>query len=295
MKSNPTPERGTVAFAARALDATVSVPDWPPKIVGANVMPTVQLAAAASEVPQVVPASWNPAEGVKARFPSGTDALKFVNVTVRGLLVIPRPVVGKFAWAGSIWSAPVNPPVPFNATVAGAATDVELTVSDPVNGPVCNGANKTATVQLAPAARLVPQVLAVRSNCPVTASANAAAAVPPGLEIITVCAGLICAMAVAAKVSCAGDTLSWAAGGTVPLSRTVAVPATEVELKISVPVKALVRVGAKAIPTVQLAPEASVIPHVFPDKLNGPDTVRVSATAAVAPELATVTIWGALV
>ena len=52
-------------------------------------------------------------------------------------------------------------PVPESATVAGVATAAELMVSVPVAGPPVLGAKATATVQLAPAARLPVQPFCV--------------------------------------------------------------------------------------------------------------------------------------
>ncbi len=74
-------------------------------------------------------ASLNPAETAHFRSSSSTAALEFAIVKVTGLLVDPTPVVGKLTSDGVIWTAPVNPPMPLSATVAGVVALDEFTVS----------------------------------------------------------------------------------------------------------------------------------------------------------------------
>ena len=63
-------------------------------------------------------------------------------------------------------------PVPESATVAGVATAVELTVSDPEAEPPVLGVKTTEAVQLAPAARLPVQPFCVMLNGAEAASAT---------------------------------------------------------------------------------------------------------------------------
>src|SRR5579872_4467725 len=116
------PERDTVAAAARSLLVSVRVPFWVPALAGANDTSTVQLAPAASDDAHLLLPSLNPAETARLRLSSWTAALEFAIVTVTGSLVDPTPVMGKFTWAGVICTAPVRPPVPLRATVAGVLT-----------------------------------------------------------------------------------------------------------------------------------------------------------------------------
>ena len=123
-KSNPVPDSGTVAFAPSALEATVSEPVCAPELAGANTIPTVQFAPAASVVPHVFAANLNPVLAVSTRLSSETDELVFEIVTVIELLEEPTPVMGKLTWAGCINTAPANPPVPLRATVV--AVEIEM-------------------------------------------------------------------------------------------------------------------------------------------------------------------------
>ena len=100
VKSNPAPDKGSVASAANALDAMFNVPDNGPVLNGANAMLAVQLPAAGSDAPQVCPLSLKPALVENARLSRETVALVLEMVMVDGLLVAPTPVAGKLSCAG---------------------------------------------------------------------------------------------------------------------------------------------------------------------------------------------------
>jgi len=263
VKSNPVPDSGTVAFAPSALDAIVSVPVCAPELIGANATLTVQFAPAASAVPQVLPVNLNPVLAVRTRLSSETDVLVFEIVTVVALLVEPTPVVGKATCAGNIWTAPVSPPVPLRATMVAVAIDVDAIVNVPVSDPLCIGANPTPAVQLAPAARLLGHVFCARLNGPLTDKATPAAAVPPELAIVTVCAALVWPIAVGANVSCAGFALSADADCPAPLSGTTTGTTPGVaDVTVSVAAAGPAAIGLNSTCTVQLAPAANDAPHV---------------------------------
>src|SRR5271169_2006995 len=59
------------------------------------------------------------------------------------------------------------PPVPARATTWGLVAALSLKVRVPVVGPSATGVNVTLTVQLAPAAMPLPQVLVATENGPV--------------------------------------------------------------------------------------------------------------------------------
>ncbi len=63
-------------------------------------------------------------------------------------------------------------------------------VSVPVYGPLSEGEKITPVVQLAPAARVVPQVFCTRLKGGVAVSVSELAVEPPVLVMVTVCAGL---------------------------------------------------------------------------------------------------------
>jgi hypothetical protein len=85
----------------------------------------------------------------------------FVNVADCAALVEPTAVLGKPIAVGAAVTLPpvVLPPVPESATVCGLLLDVSETVSVAARDPLTLGLNATEMLQLAEAARLVPQVL----------------------------------------------------------------------------------------------------------------------------------------
>jgi hypothetical protein len=223
----------------------------------------MQLAPGARDSPHVLLASLNPEETDKAKSDSITPPPEFVIVTVAGLLVAPTPVVAKVRSAGRIWTEPVAPPIPLSTATAGVLTVDELTVSAPVQVPLVAGVKTTPVVQADPAARFVPHVFCVRLKGPETITASPLALIPPVLEMVTVCEGLACPSACAAKLSCDGFTLSPAAVCPAPLRETVAAFTPRVDEEIvklaAAPPDA---VGVKMTCTVQLLPLARFAPQV---------------------------------
>ena len=81
-----------------------------------------------------------------------------MRVTDLGELVFPTFALPKFKLlAESVTAAP--PPLPARLTTWGLFGALSVNVSVPVNGPTALGENVTPTMQLAPAAILVPQLL----------------------------------------------------------------------------------------------------------------------------------------
>jgi hypothetical protein len=147
-----------VTLSSSVLDAIVSEPVCAPAFAGEKATLAVQLAPAASDVPQVLPVNLKPVLADSARLSSETVVLMFEMVTGTALLVEPAPVIGKLTWAGCICKAPLNPPIPLSATVVDVETEVDAIVNVPASDPDCTGENTTPTAQLAPPARLVPQL-----------------------------------------------------------------------------------------------------------------------------------------
>ncbi len=82
-----------------------------------------------------------------------------VNVTVCAALVVPKTWVAKFKVVGErIGFGPEVIPVPLSPTDCELPTAASAMPSDALSGPACVGVNVTLIVQLAPAARLEPQV-----------------------------------------------------------------------------------------------------------------------------------------
>jgi hypothetical protein len=144
----------------------VRTPAAVPVETGVNVTPTAQLAPAARLVPQVL------AEIAKAplipTLVMERDALwRLVSVTVTAGLVLPTGTVPRFnELADSVTGEVELLPVPLRLTVCGLFPALSVNVNVPAAAPVAVGVNVTATVQLAPAATLVPQELLAIPNGP---------------------------------------------------------------------------------------------------------------------------------
>ena len=126
-------------------------------------------------------------------------------------------------------------------------------VSVPVYGPLREGKKITPVEQLAPAARLEPQVFWTRLNGGVAVRESEFAAEPPVLVMFTVPDGLDPPGRTMGKRSCAGFTLSPAGVCPVPLSGTgaAATPAVDEETT-SEDMAPPAAAGVKTTSTVQL-------------------------------------------
>ncbi len=88
------------------------------------------------------------------------EAVELVSVAVSTLLVEPTVVLGKVSGFGEMWTVLVVglAPVPVRVTFCGLPEAVSATETVPVAVPAAVGLKVTLIVQLAPDARLVPQV-----------------------------------------------------------------------------------------------------------------------------------------
>jgi hypothetical protein len=147
-----------------ALSATLTVADFPLPETGVKVTDTVQLAPGARVDPQVlVSAKSSACTPVTAIDVNATLALlALVIVTVWALDAAPTGSVPKASKVALNFTTGVvgSEPVPPSATLCGepAVLSTALTLAD--FPPAETGANVTDTAQVAPAARLVPQVSA---------------------------------------------------------------------------------------------------------------------------------------
>jgi hypothetical protein len=139
----------------------VSVPLTGPTTAGEKVTPTVQFAPAATLVPHVLLATAKPALVTMLPIASATLS-RFVNVTLRTELVVPTVTPEKLIeLAESVTGAL---PVPVRLTACGLSGELSLNVNVPAAAPTAVGEKVTPTVQLAPAAILVPHVLLAAVN-----------------------------------------------------------------------------------------------------------------------------------
>jgi hypothetical protein len=132
------------------------------------------------------------------------------------------------------------------------------TVSEPVTLPFAVGVNTTAALQLAPAARLAPQVFCVKPNGAVAASISPVAVMLLVLLIVAVCAALAWLSVASVNAICAGLTFN-----PEPLNATVTAFTPSVEdVTASAAALAPAAAGVKITCNVQLLPLLSVAPHV---------------------------------
>jgi hypothetical protein len=132
------------------------------------VTPTAQLAPAARLVPQVLPEI---AKGplIPALEMVSVALWRLVSVTVTAALVPPTATVPRFnELADSVTGELELLPVPLRLTVCGLPGAESAKVSVPVTAPVAVSVNVTPTLQLAPAAMLVPQVSLAIPKGPLT-------------------------------------------------------------------------------------------------------------------------------
>jgi len=157
-------------------------------VVGLKVTLMVQLAPAANELEHV----W-----VCPKSPASVPAIAmlviviavvptFLSVTVLTALVVPTFTEPKLRLVG-VSSAVV--PVPLSGTCCGLPAALSVTARFALRAPVVDGLNVRLTVQLAAAASLLPQVVAVSgksaASAPVTAILLMVSAVLPTLVSVT--------------------------------------------------------------------------------------------------------------
>jgi hypothetical protein len=164
----PVPLRLTFCGLFEALSVKVSVPLAAPVAVGVNVTPTAQFAPAARLVPHELLAI---AKGplIPTLVMERAVLWRLVTLTVTAELVLPTATAPRFNELADRVTGELEPlPVPLRLTVCGPPGAESVKVSVPVAAPVAVGVNVTPTLQLAPAAMLVPQVLLAIPKVPLT-------------------------------------------------------------------------------------------------------------------------------
>jgi len=157
---------------------TLSPPVTAPSEVGANTTLYVQLAPAASELPQVVDSTEK--GPLVAAGPMDEGALpELVNVMLCAAEVDPTiwPLKGTTPGAAETTACR---PVPERLRVRGLFDASLATASIPLRMPAAEGENATETVQVAPGASFPQLLVAVKSGVPaVTLALETLAVVPP--------------------------------------------------------------------------------------------------------------------
>jgi hypothetical protein len=155
--ASPTPVRLAVCELPGALSVTVSAPFAVPMTVGKKLTWIVQLAPALNVALQRFESLKGTAVETLVIFRVALPV--FVRVTVCWGEVMPTFTPPKFTLAGlRLATGPV--PVPLSPTTCGLPTAESAMLRLPVDTPDTVGLNVTLTVQLEPAARDLPQVLA---------------------------------------------------------------------------------------------------------------------------------------
>src|SRR5438874_11997464 len=134
-----------------------NVPLRAPAAMGVNVTFTVQLAPAAILAPQLLFCEKSPLVAMEVMFTR--LAVPFTTFTTCGVLLLPTFCAANVRLAGDTVNCGLpDAPVPESDAVCGLLAAESVSVSVPVRVPAAVGVNVTFTVQLAPAAKLAPQL-----------------------------------------------------------------------------------------------------------------------------------------
>jgi len=211
-----------------------------------------------------------------------------VNVTVTGALGVPTATVPKFSDdAESVTGELEVLPVPLRATVCGLFPALSVKVRVPVAAPEAVGVKVTPTVQVVPAATLVPQVLLEMPKGPLVAMPENVSDPLWLLVNVTDLAELVEPTAAVLKLRDEADSVTGALP--VPLRLTVCGLVAAPSVKVRAPGAAPSAIGVKVTPTLQLPPAATLVPQVLLAIANGPVATMLLMLSAVLIRLVTVT------
>src|SRR5471030_1114882 len=172
-------------------------------------------------------------------------------------------------------------------TCSGAALDATDSVA--LTLPATVGANSTGTTQLAPGARLAPQLLApsVTLVAPLTVIEVRFSATLPLLASVTFCVAAAVAMVWLPNAMTDGVAVNAGAGAAaLPDKPTTALPLDALEASVKLALNAPALVGAASTVTLQLAPAATGV-----DTAQLPPSVKMAALAP--PTLIALNVNGA--
>src|SRR5215469_4035504 len=263
--SPPIPLNATVAGVDTEVELMVNAPFNAPACMGAKTTPVVQLVPAASVVPQVFWTSENCAVSASSN-PAASVPPLLVTVTVCAALVWPVAVAGNPICAGVAFKPAADWPVPFKFTVAAFTCSVEeVMVSVACADPVAAGVKVTCIVQLAPAARSLPQVVVPVAKLlapgPVIWKPTFAMGAPPELVTLRVCGAL--AMPTCRPVNARLAGLTAKAGGLSPVPCRLTVCVRKMSATVSVPAWLPEAVGRNTTLIEQLAGPVSCVVQLF--------------------------------
>src|SRR5438128_5108384 len=186
-KSSATPDKATLSGLSAALSVIVRLPVRFPPAAGVNVTLIVQLAPAATLLPQVLVWAKSPLAVMLVTFRTPFPVL--LRVTLCAALVAPVSCAANGSVAVErLTTGPVA--VPASATVCGLPLALSVMVRVPVRAPSAVGLNVTVIVQLAPADTLAPQSF-VWVKSPVIVTLVIASGALPLLVSVMLCGGLV--------------------------------------------------------------------------------------------------------
>ena len=217
------PLNGTLCGDPTALSVATRFAVAAPEVVAVKVIVSVQLAPAASEVPQVFPIKLNWLALVPENLYELTAIvvalLVLVTVSTCAAEVIPGAVAGKVRLAGEKDTVIAASTEPLNGTLCGDPWALSVATRDALAVPEADGVKVIDSVQLAPAASEVLQVFPLRLNSLALVPENLyeLTETAVALELVTVstCAAEVVPMLVAGKVMLVGENMSPEAAGTL--------------------------------------------------------------------------------
>jgi len=280
-----------------AVSMTLSVAARGPVADGVNITPIVQVAPAASELPQVVTSAKSPELVPAIASPEMPKEvlLLLLTVIVWSALEVATGWLPKERLAGERPIPAGAAPVPERATLWGLPLALSLTLTDAVRVPLAVGVKVTLIVHVFPAATELPQVLIWAKSpalVPVIVILVMLKGALPVLPRLTVWAALVVPTAWLAKVRMADDK---PAAGAVPVPdrATVWGLPLALSLMLSEAVRLPLAVGVKVTLIVH---EASTVTEMLQVLVSAksPALVPVIATLAISkmpmPTFMTVTV-----
>ncbi len=263
----PVPVKLTDCGLPEALSVMLRVPVRVPDAVGVNVTLMVQLAPAATELPQVLVWAKSPLAETLVRFSEALPVLE--SVTDCAALVVPTVRLAKASEEAErlTTGAEAAAPVPVRLTDCGLPEALSVILRPPDRVPEAVGVNVTLMVQFAPAATELPQLLVCAKSplfVPVTAMLVRFSEALPVFESVTVCAALVVPTVWLVKVNEEAERLTTGAeaAAPVPVRLTDCGLPEVLSAMLKVPVRVPDAVGVNVVLIVQFAPTATELPQV---------------------------------
>lgn len=286
----PRPERATACGLLLSESLKFRIAVRVPVAAGPKMIFTVQVAAGARVVPQVllkmekspgfVPLKLMLLMLMAAPFP-------FVRMTAFCPLLLPMATAAQVRLEGETELAPVDDPEPERATIWGLLVAESTKLRLAVRAPVAAGVKTMLTVHAAEMAREAPHVLPVTRKSDALAPDTDTLLIeidePGPFKKVTVWAALLVPTLAPGKERLAGDTDA-VAGAAPPTPESVTawgLPDAE-SVKLRLAVRVPVAPGLKTRVAVQLAPTDRLAAHVEPERTKSDGLVPVTATPLMA-------------